>query len=181
MDWRPAGWSVCQPLLISPCTIKSRSSLLALAYPGSPSKRAVKRLWWWFSSGNIYAVLDWMKAEKWLCFSFLRNLLLCWHCCVVVMCISSCYLQQRVASYEPTSWECRRGSLPNPSPASPAITSPVLMPARNSFHNTTHPLNSFPWYVGLLSTRADWFKFEIIFAACSSGCIVYFSFISVMC
>ena len=27
-----------------PCTIKSRSSLLALAHPGSPGKRAVKRL-----------------------------------------------------------------------------------------------------------------------------------------
>ena len=40
MEWRPAGWSVCLPLLISPCTIKSRSSLLA---PGGPGKRAVKR------------------------------------------------------------------------------------------------------------------------------------------
>jgi len=45
MEWRPAGWSVCLPLLISPCTIKSRSSLLAPAYPGGPGKRAVKRLW----------------------------------------------------------------------------------------------------------------------------------------
>jgi len=26
MEWRPAGWSMCLPLLISPCTIKSRSS-----------------------------------------------------------------------------------------------------------------------------------------------------------
>ena len=32
------------PLLIFPCTIKSRSSLLALARPGGPGKRAVKRL-----------------------------------------------------------------------------------------------------------------------------------------
>ena len=45
MEWHPAGWSVCLPLLISPCTIKSRSSLLALANPGGPGKRAVKRLW----------------------------------------------------------------------------------------------------------------------------------------
>ena len=44
MEWRPAGWSVCLPLLIFLCTIKSRSSLLALAHPGGPSKRAVKRL-----------------------------------------------------------------------------------------------------------------------------------------
>jgi len=29
-----------------PCTIKSRSSLLAAAHPGGPGKRAVKRLWW---------------------------------------------------------------------------------------------------------------------------------------
>jgi len=45
MEWRPAGWSVCLPMLIFSCTIKSRSSLLALAYPGGPGKRAVKRLW----------------------------------------------------------------------------------------------------------------------------------------
>ena len=42
MKWHPAGWSVCLPLLISPCTIKSRSSLLA---PAHPRKRAIKRLW----------------------------------------------------------------------------------------------------------------------------------------
>jgi len=47
MEWRPAGWSVCLPLLIFPCTIKFRSSLLAPAYPGGPGKRAVKQLWWW--------------------------------------------------------------------------------------------------------------------------------------
>ena len=45
MEWRPAGSSVCLPLLISPCTIKSRSSLLAPAHPGGPGKRAVKWLW----------------------------------------------------------------------------------------------------------------------------------------
>jgi len=45
MEWRPAGWSVCLPLLIFPCTIKSRSSLLALAHPGGPGKRAVNWLW----------------------------------------------------------------------------------------------------------------------------------------
>jgi len=45
MEWRPAGWSVCLPLLIFPCTMKSRSSLLALAHPGGPGKRAVKWLW----------------------------------------------------------------------------------------------------------------------------------------
>jgi len=44
MKWRPAGWSVCLPLLIFPYTIKSRSSLLAPAHPGGPGKRAVKWL-----------------------------------------------------------------------------------------------------------------------------------------
>ena len=45
MEWRPAEWSVCLPLLISHCTIKSRSSLLAPDHPGDPGKRAIKRLW----------------------------------------------------------------------------------------------------------------------------------------
>ena len=44
MEWRPVGWSVCLPLLISRCTIKSRSSLLAPAGPGGPRKRAIKWL-----------------------------------------------------------------------------------------------------------------------------------------
>jgi len=40
MDWCPAGWSMCLPLLIFPCTIKSsRSSLPAPAHPGGPRKR----------------------------------------------------------------------------------------------------------------------------------------------
>jgi len=42
---------VCLPLLIFPCTIKSRSSLLAPAHPGGPGKRAVNRLWWWWYRG----------------------------------------------------------------------------------------------------------------------------------
>jgi len=44
MEWNTAGWSVCLPLLIFPCTIKYRSSLLA-PHPGGPGKRAVKWLW----------------------------------------------------------------------------------------------------------------------------------------
>jgi len=47
MEWRPAGLSVCLPLLIFPCTIKSRSSFLAPAHPGGPGKRVVKQLWCW--------------------------------------------------------------------------------------------------------------------------------------
>jgi len=45
MEWRPARWLVCLPLLIFPCTIKSRSSLLAPADPGGVGKRAIKWLW----------------------------------------------------------------------------------------------------------------------------------------
>ena len=51
IERRPAGWSVCLPLLIFHCTIKSRSSLLAPAHPGGPGKRAVK--WWWCGAGQI--------------------------------------------------------------------------------------------------------------------------------
>ena len=40
MEWHPVRWSVCLPLLVFPYTIKSRSSLLALAHPGGPGKRA---------------------------------------------------------------------------------------------------------------------------------------------
>jgi len=39
MEWHPAGWSVCLPPLIFPCTIKSRSSLLAPAHPVVPEKQ----------------------------------------------------------------------------------------------------------------------------------------------
>jgi len=45
MEWRPAGRSVFLSLLIFPCTIKSRSSLLAPAHLGGPGKRAIRRLW----------------------------------------------------------------------------------------------------------------------------------------
>jgi len=44
MEWSLAGWSVCLPPLIFPCAIKSRSSVVALAHPGGPGKRAIKRL-----------------------------------------------------------------------------------------------------------------------------------------
>jgi len=62
MEWLPAGWSVCLPPLIFPCTIKSRSSLLAPAHPGGPGRRAVKRLWWcggdWLIELRFYIPLD---------------------------------------------------------------------------------------------------------------------------
>jgi len=59
--WRWSGTG-CLPLLISPCTIKSRSSLLAPADPGGPGKRAVKRLW---CDGGIHVVfLIRLRPEK---------------------------------------------------------------------------------------------------------------------
>ena len=50
MEWRPAGWLVCLSLLIFPCTIKCRSSVLALADPGGAGKSAVKQLWCWLDN-----------------------------------------------------------------------------------------------------------------------------------
>jgi len=42
LEWCPVGWLVCLHLLMFPCTMKSRSSVLALAHPGGPGKRAIK-------------------------------------------------------------------------------------------------------------------------------------------
>jgi len=68
MEWHPARWSVCLPLLIFPCTINSRSSLLAPAHPGGPGKRAVKWLWWW-CGGSLFrvtwVVLSFTKQTNW--------------------------------------------------------------------------------------------------------------------
>jgi len=59
MERRPARWSVCLPLLISRCTIKSRSSLLAPAHPGGPGERAIK-----WSCVCVSAEWDRSKAER---------------------------------------------------------------------------------------------------------------------
>jgi len=54
MEWCSTGWSVCLlPLLMFPCTIKSRSSLLAPAHLGGLGKRAVKWLWWQRQKQNL--------------------------------------------------------------------------------------------------------------------------------
>jgi len=53
-EWCPAGWSVCLPVLIFPCTIKSRSSLLAPAHPGGPGKR----LWCGFRDQDSVDIRD---------------------------------------------------------------------------------------------------------------------------
>ena len=44
------------PLLIFPCTIKSRNPLLAPAHLGGPGKRAVKQLWCVGGGGDKLAV-----------------------------------------------------------------------------------------------------------------------------
>jgi len=66
MEWRPAGWSMYLPLLIFPCTIKSRSSLLAPAHLGGLGKRAVKRLWWWCGISYItfLYILRWYRDGR---------------------------------------------------------------------------------------------------------------------
>ena len=65
MEWRPAGWSVYLPLLIFPCTIKSRSSLPALDHPGAPGKRAVKQLWWYVPKYIFQPDYDCSRWESW--------------------------------------------------------------------------------------------------------------------
>jgi len=72
MEWRPAGWSVYLPLLIFPCTIKSRSSLLAPAHPGGPGKRAVKWLWcggganWYCYQAAVEDLFDNTQRPGWV-------------------------------------------------------------------------------------------------------------------
>jgi len=64
MEWRPAGWSVCLPLLISPRTIKCRSSLLVPSHLAVPGKRAVKRLCcggWWIATRAAHCLVDSMQ------------------------------------------------------------------------------------------------------------------------
>jgi len=83
MEWRPAGWSVCLPLLIFPCTVKSRSSLLAPPHPGGPGKRAVKWLWWWchiflefVNFWYLAVILQFIVSKLWVFtfFTFLSTL-----------------------------------------------------------------------------------------------------------
>jgi len=47
VKWCSAGWSVCLVLLIFPCTIKSRGSLLAPAHPGGPGRKTVVVVVWY--------------------------------------------------------------------------------------------------------------------------------------
>jgi len=74
MEWRPAWWSVCLSLLIFPCTIKSRSSLLAPGSLGWSRKKAAKRLWrLWYHT--ILAV-DFLKVDSRSCWEDVN----CRHC-----------------------------------------------------------------------------------------------------
>jgi len=50
MEWRPAGWSVCLPLLIFPCTIKSIKFSSGTGSPGWSQKK-----------GRITVVCVWVK------------------------------------------------------------------------------------------------------------------------
>jgi len=53
MEWRPAGWSVCLPLLISPCTIKSRNSSGTPGWSWKKDRKTV--VVWWYGSYAISA------------------------------------------------------------------------------------------------------------------------------
>ena len=64
MQWHPSGWSMCLPLLIFPCTIKSRGSLQAPAHPGGPGKRAVKWLWCEWCGVLFYDITDLSPAAQ---------------------------------------------------------------------------------------------------------------------
>jgi len=93
---QPDGRCIC--LLIFPCTIKSRSSLLAPAHPGGPGKRAVKQLW---CRGVVYLGFGACVAFMLLCFIELCHsvrwlsragiscgtLRLCWYCWVWSWCL----------------------------------------------------------------------------------------------
>jgi len=67
----PAGWSVCLPLFIFPCTIKSGSSRLAPAHMGDPGKRAIKQLWFGIN------VADKASNQKMLYCATSNNLCFC--------------------------------------------------------------------------------------------------------
>jgi len=60
MEWRPAGWSVCLPLIISPCTISPEVLFWHRLDRVVPEKRAVKRLWcvWYTLSKSCLNTLD---------------------------------------------------------------------------------------------------------------------------
>jgi len=56
---RQEGHPVCKKWMVEvgtgfPCTMKSRSSLLAPSHPGGPVKRAVKWLWWTGGGGESH-------------------------------------------------------------------------------------------------------------------------------
>jgi len=95
MEWRPAGWLVCLPLLVFPCTIKSRSSLLAPSHPGGPGKRAVKRLWYGVVVGYQEEHLGCKKLSDevlvWLSVSSKVQMICVWslryHCHPIVCCV----------------------------------------------------------------------------------------------
>jgi len=86
MEWRPAGGSLCLPLLIFPCTIKSRSSLLAPAHPGGPGKRAIKRLWCGGGCYQLTHILTGITDVGWVCCNLVQGLF--WF----HICVSDCFV-----------------------------------------------------------------------------------------
>jgi len=129
MEWCPARWSVCLPLLIFLCAIKSRSSLLALAHPGGPGKKAIKRLWWWwwgaiFCKTTHYVVSPNTFLTNWVrkCYNailgshlprmqssvfgrpFVKRFTLCYRSIVLFVCLSVCLSDCNVRALWPNGW-----------------------------------------------------------------------------
>jgi len=60
MEWRPGGWLVSASVNL-PLHHKVQKFSFCTSSPGSPRKRAVKRLWWWL---NLRIALSiWIYAE----------------------------------------------------------------------------------------------------------------------
>jgi len=89
---------VCLPLLIFPCAIKSRSSLLAPAHPGGPRKRAVKWLWWWCDTRATVCL-------EGLVFKVCRER------CHIPLTFSFCSVNLLVGSFSTLSWVLKRKPL----------------------------------------------------------------------
>jgi len=91
MEWRPAGWSVCLPLLMFPCTIKSRSSLLAPAHQGGPGKRAVVVVYVIRTTQGGLEKANLTNIDSDFCVVGSKMLLLILQCCYQIQFYSECH------------------------------------------------------------------------------------------
>jgi len=106
-------WSVCLPLLISTCSIESRSSLLAPAHPDGPGKRAVIRLW---CGGGKYCILtltwtNFLNLQRDVVVNWWWNVVQCflWNTCAFIVCCPEIFWYTSVieSSCAGCRWNCR--------------------------------------------------------------------------